>query len=90
MFANSNIKNTSSLVHTILIKNLMQCSFLKKPTLLNKHQNEIIKKILQTHTYFIGHFMYVLSNNQVTIPVTLENPTEQNHNKNTFWYYRIA
>ena len=41
-------------------------TIIKKPTLLNWHQNEI-KKMLQAHAYFIGHCMYVLSDNHVTI-----------------------
>ena len=42
--------------------------------------------MLQAHAYFIGHFMYVLSDNHVTIGwgtklETIKNSKKENHNK---------
>ena len=51
--------------------------------------------MLQAHAYFIGHFMYVLSDNHVTIGKgtmlkTIKNRSKKITIKNTFWYYRIS
>ena len=41
--------------------------------------------MLEAHAYFIGHFMYVLSDNHVT-----KIQSKKITIKNTFWYYRIS